>query len=158
MRIRTLLKQQLRRVGLEVNRFNASGSFTARRQRMMDSAMIDLVLDVGASDGGFANELRASGYGEEIISFEPLDAPFRSLMAKSKRDSKWNAYQYALGNQSDTVPINISRDDKCSYFSPHLNDRQECIRGRKSLLTPWFKCDAFLIYMELFLKRRSGFF
>jgi len=98
---------------------------------MMDSAMIDLVLDVGASDGGFAYELRASGYDEEIISFEPLDAPFRSLMAKSKRDSKWNAYQYALGNQSDTVPINISRDDKCSSFLTPLERQTRVYSGAK---------------------------
>lgn len=133
MRIRTFLKKQLRRVGLEVNRFNAAGSFTARRQRMMTRSKVDLVLDAGASDGGFATELRDAGYQGRIISFEPLKYPFRSLQAKAKKDPHWNAFPYALGNTSCTLPMNVARDDKCSSFLNPLERQTRVYSGAQSI-------------------------
>lgn len=81
---------------------------------MLTQTNIDLVIDVGASDGGFALELRAAGYNGRIISFEPLENPFRSLQAKAKRDHNWEVFQYALGERTDKVSMNIAGDDKCS--------------------------------------------
>ena len=97
------MKQQLRRVGLDVNRFNAAGSFTARRQRVLERVGVDLVLDAGASDGGFASELRDVGYPGRIVSFEPLEKPFQSLLSKAKKDDigrffsmHWEVHQRRL--------------------------------------------------------------
>lgn len=132
MRIRTLLKQQFRRMGIEVTRFNAAGSFTARRQRMLLRSGVDLVLDAGASDGGFATELRAAGYGGRIVSFEPLEEPFRSLKAKAKRDGDWLAFQYALGNDTGLIPMNVARDDKCSTLLRPLERQTRVYSGAKT--------------------------
>lgn len=132
MRIRTFLKQQLRRIGLEVNRFNAAGSFTARRQRMLAHADVDLVLDAGASDGGFAMELRATGYNGRILSFEPLEEPFRSLQSKAKRDNAWDVFQYALGNQPGMISMNIAKDDKCSSLLNPLERQTQVYSGAQT--------------------------
>ena len=133
MRLRTFLKQQFRRIGLEVNRFNAAGSFTARRQRMIARANVDLVLDVGASDGGFANELRDAGYDGRIVSFEPLEAPFRSLEAKAKQDSTWEVFRCALGHKTGAVSMNVSKDDKCSSLLDPLERQTKVYSGAKIL-------------------------
>ena len=132
MRIRTFLKQQLRRVGLEVNRFNAAGSFTARRQRMLERVGVDLVLDAGASDGGFASELRDAGYRGRIISFEPLDKPFQSLLSKAKKDNNWEVFQYALGSASEEAEMNIAKDDKCSSFLAPLERQTRVYLGAQT--------------------------
>ena len=46
---------------------------------------INCVLDVGANRGQFAHELRAIGYGGDIISFEPVNREFEVLDRKSTR-------------------------------------------------------------------------
>ena len=132
MRVRTFLKKQLRRVGLEVNRFNAAGSFTARRQRMLERAGVDLVLDAGASDGGFASELRDAGYQGRIISFEPLEKPYRSLLAKARKDEHWEVFQYALGSVSEEAKMNIARDDKCSSLLTPLERQTRVYLGAQT--------------------------
>ncbi len=131
MRIRTFLKQQLRRVGLEVNRFNAAGSFTARRQRMLERAGVDLVLDAGASDGGFASELRDAGYQGRIVSFEPLEKPFQSLLRKARKDDNWDVFQYALGSAPEQAEMNIAKDDKCSSLLSPLERQTRVYSGAR---------------------------
>ena len=114
MRLRTLIRQQFRRLGLDVSRFNAPGSFTYRRARLLTEHGVDLVLDVGASDGGFAGAVRAAGYTGHIWSFEPLEAPFRAMASKARRDPQWEVHQLALGEVPATQPMNVALDDKCS--------------------------------------------
>lgn len=123
MRVRTFIKHQLRRVGLEVSRFNSPYSFAARRQRLLSRLGINLVLDVGASDGGFGLELRSAGYAGRIVSFEPLPAPFASLEKRLKNDDKWDALPWGLGAERAEAKMHVTRDDKCSSLLLPL-DRQ----------------------------------
>ena len=123
MRTRTFLKQQFRRLGLEVSRFNKPDSFTARRQRLLKRLEINLVLDAGASDGGFGLELRSAGYTGKIVSFEPLPAPFESLQGRLKHDATWTAFPWALGDACVETKMFVTRDDKCSSLLKPL-DRQ----------------------------------
>ena len=64
---------------------------------MLDRAGVDLVLDAGASDGGFASELRDAGYRGRIISFEPLEKPYRSLLAKARKDDNLGGFSICVG-------------------------------------------------------------
>ncbi len=41
---------------------------------------VDLVLDVGANTGQFAEEIRRESYSGEFVSFEPLFRPFKTLI------------------------------------------------------------------------------
>ncbi len=158
MRLRTFLKQQLRRVGLEVNRFNAAGSFSARRQKMLAQYKVDLIIDVGASDGGFAIELRDAGYHGRIVSFEPLKHPFQSLQAKAGRDTDWEVFQYALGEKEDQVPMNISKDDKCSSLLNPLERQTRAYPSAKtSSSTKVQMCRLLDLYGVQFQKGRHPF-
>ena len=123
MRLRTFLKHQLRRFGLEVSRFNTPDSFAARRQRLLDRHAIDLVIDAGASDGGFGLEIRSAGYQGRIHSFEPLPAPFAALKQRAHKDAGWEAHPWALGDSCTEITMYVTRDDKCSSFLQPL-DRQ----------------------------------
>ena len=142
MRVRTFLKQQLRRVGLEVSRFNSPDSFTARRQRLLEYYGVNLVLDVGASDGGFALELRSAGYQGRIVSFEPLLAPFKSLQVKSQRDTNWESMQIALGDEPGESSMFVTMDDKCSSLLQPLDRQTQAYAGSttKEMATVRIEC------------------
>ncbi len=135
MRLRTFLKQQFRRMGLEVSRFNSPESLAALRQRLLAKYGIDLVLDVGASDGGFAQELRIAGYQGRIVSFEPLEAPFRSLQAKARRDHDWEAIQTALGRRCSDRTMFVAQDDKCSSLLQPLERHTMAYPGAAAVET-----------------------
>lgn len=48
------------------------GKALAHRCRVMHEHGVDLVLDIGAHTGQHDSELRAGGFPETIVSFEPL--------------------------------------------------------------------------------------
>jgi FkbM family methyltransferase len=83
-----------------------------RRQVFKDFA-IDLVLDVGANIGQFAQDLRLC-YTGDLISFEPVSATFRRLASAASRDPRWKAYQVALGGQNSTQTMNVCRRTELS--------------------------------------------
>lgn len=85
-----------------------------KRIKLYKLYSIDLVLDVGANEGQFGAFLRDIGYKGEIISFEPLKDVFIKLQARSERDSKWLAYNYALGDFDGQSRINVSRNSQSS--------------------------------------------
>ena len=129
MRVRTFLKHQLRRVGLEVSRFNRPDSFAARRQRLLSRLGINLVLDAGASDGGFGLELRSAGYTGRILSFEPLPGPFASLESRLKNDVHWEALPWGLGDERAEATMHVTRDDKCSSLLRPLSRHTHAYAG-----------------------------
>ena len=77
---------------------------------------INLVLDVGANEGQFANLIRKIGYSRDLISFEPIPETFARLKEKTVRDSLWSAFNYALGSSNTRQTFNIYSDSKLSSF------------------------------------------
>jgi FkbM family methyltransferase len=76
----------------------------------METAAIDLVVDVGANRGQYATDLRRAGYHGRIVSFEPLVAPYGLLAAASAPDPDWECARLALGRRSGTAPMNVAED------------------------------------------------
>ena len=108
-----MIKQAIRSVaktyGWEIlgrhEAFAAERSITA----LIRQERINLVLDVGANDGGFAGELRAWGYSGRIISFEPLREAHSRLKKRAEPDPRWIiADRTALGAAPGTVEIHVS--------------------------------------------------
>ena len=110
---------QLARRGLEVRRHSSW-----RRQAMLTKHDVDLVLDVGAADGGYGTSLRKFGYTGRIVSFEPLSASFESLTAAIKDDPAWTAHHLALGAESGSATINIASNRASSSFRPMLDSHR----------------------------------
>jgi FkbM family methyltransferase len=50
----------------------------------------DVILDIGANTGQFAQDLRAQGYHGHIVSFEPLSEAHASLVAAASSDPLWD--------------------------------------------------------------------
>lgn len=109
MVIKQFVRSLLRRVGLDVRRFRPAASEEARLMAMLAEHEIDLIFDVGANTGQFGKMLRALGYAQRIVSFEPLSAARERLMLAAKRDPLWHvAEQVAIGAESGEVELHIA--------------------------------------------------
>lgn len=102
------VRRLVRRLGLDVLRYNPDADPVLRRQRLLAHCGIDLVLDVGANEGQFAIELRRGGYRGRIVSFEPLSSAFARLAARAARDPAWSTMNLALSDADGTAIINVS--------------------------------------------------
>ena len=110
-------KRTLRRVGINLSRYDARRDPANVRMRFFKRFGIDVVLDVGANVGQYASRLRDDGYQGRIVSFEPLSAAFGLLATRCRHDDKWTAIHVALGDRAEASEINISRN---SYSSSLL--------------------------------------
>ena len=108
MTAKRVVRRLLRKIGYGIVRYALTAHPLARRQRLIESSEINLVLDVGANMGQYAKELRATGYKGEIISFEPLSSAYKELLANANADGHWKAMNYALGHTNGITEINIS--------------------------------------------------
>ena len=106
-------------------RFNARNSPLARRMHLFSAFEIDLVLDVGAHEGGFGVELRESGYSGRIVSFEPVKASYTALAEQSRADKAWTVQRVGLGAESGEATILIPENTQCSSLLPPLDRHTE---------------------------------
>jgi FkbM family methyltransferase len=84
----------------------------------MTRQRVDLVLEIGANKGAFAQSLRAAGYTGKIISIEPLSAPFAVLQGKCAQDSNWDCQNFAIGDANSETTINVSANSYSSSLLP----------------------------------------
>ncbi|RZI96477.1 MAG: FkbM family methyltransferase [Microbacterium sp.] len=90
----------------------------ARRQSLLAALEVDLVVDVGAARGGFAQEVRSFGYRGRIVSFEPLAEAFADLSVASAGDPAWQVRNRALGSSPGSAEINVASNSDSSSLLP----------------------------------------
>lgn len=90
---------------------------------------ISLILDVGANTGQYSKELRKAGFTGRITSFEPLKDAYNSLKAVADKDRNWNAYQYALGDESGKAILHVSKHSPSSSLLPMTDLHTEAAPG-----------------------------
>lgn len=109
-------RELLRRVGLEVGRYQHS--YRYRRQQIIESERIDLVIDVGANSGAWGAELRRGGYQGPIVSFEPDERTYHQLEQRAADDPGWTHHQLAIGAQKGELSLNLSHSSLWNSFLP----------------------------------------
>jgi FkbM family methyltransferase len=115
------VKQLLHAAGVEAHRFHPNTSQLARLMAALRHFNIDLVIDIGANEGQFANELRAGGYSGRIVSFEPLSSAHGRLLQVSGGDTAWHVHpRCALGDRLGEIELNISGNSVSSSILPML--------------------------------------
>jgi predicted RNA methylase len=83
-------------------------AFYANRslEALLRQENINLVLDIGANTGQFAQGLRAWDYKGRIVSFEPLTEAHAQLCRNAKKDMNWMvAERTAIGAEKGSVDI-----------------------------------------------------
>jgi FkbM family methyltransferase len=108
------LHEILRRTGVDVIRFRPTSHPLARRAQLLEGHGVDLVIDVGASDGDYAKELRRLGYRGRIASFEPLPQEMSRLNRRMRNDAAWTGYGWALGDEDGQMPIHVAGNSSSS--------------------------------------------
>ena len=106
--------------GFDIVRFKPSRHPLARRRLLLAQSGVDLVLDVGANVGQYAEELRQLGYCGTIISFEPMKTAFSRLERRARRDRRWDALNIGLGDQEGTFKINVAANSWSSSIREML--------------------------------------
>jgi len=113
--VKSIGKRAIRSLGYELRRYAPVSSERAQLARLLQTACINLVLDVGANAGGFGSYLREIGYRDRIVSFEPLSSAHLLLVKRSSRDEKWIAApRCAVGHEDGEVAIQIAGNSESS--------------------------------------------
>jgi len=104
------IRNLVKKAGFDVVRYQS--------HRIIHHFGFNLVLDIGANVGQYAQELRALGYSGKIVSFEPLTQAYTILRKKSESDPDWWARNHAVGDVDGPSSINMSEN---SYSSSLLD-------------------------------------
>jgi len=100
-----------RRLGVSVQRRRPFRDATLHLLCKMEEFGVETLIDVGANKGQFAREARASGFGGDIYSCEPLSVAHAICTAAAQADLRWTVLPpMALGAESGTATINVSEN------------------------------------------------
>ena len=107
-----------------------SERYLARLFRFLE---IDLVLDVGANAGQYHDLLRRSGYGGQIVSFEPNPALASALAERARADGRWLVDNRALGSAPGSAEFHIMADSEFSSFHAPRHDGVSLFQGQNTV-------------------------
>ena len=113
--IKSAAKKWLRHAGLDVSRYVRFAAYDERLFAVLQRLHVNLLIDVGANTGQYAQRLRALGYRGRIVSFEPLAAAHARLTAEARGDPTWNiAPRLALGERDGEIELKVSANSVSS--------------------------------------------
>lgn len=120
-RTRRLLNGPLHRLGFDLRRWSPALDLEAARGGLIERYGVDLVIDVGANEGQYAEALRRSGYGGRVVSIEPLKTAFEVLRAASTDDPNWEAIEAAAGSGEGRMELEVAGNGVSSSLLPMLD-------------------------------------
>lgn len=122
--VKKIFKYGLRARGLQVVPFPPSARIRCRdiMRDTFERLSINCVLDVGANEGQFGEQLRSFGYQGHIVSFEPVEANYRVLQKTAMRLGPWTTHRFALGSHQGESEIHVTAQ---SVFTSLLKPREE---------------------------------
>jgi FkbM family methyltransferase len=87
-------------------------------RRLFELLGVDLVIDVGANAGQYAQRLRRHvRYRGVIVSVEPQPEMLEHLNAASRGDPHWFIEPIAVSDRRGTVSFNVMSDAQCSSLA-----------------------------------------
>jgi FkbM family methyltransferase len=110
------IQRSLRRIGYELAPISVGHSELV--QGLLARHAIDLLVDVGANQGQFAQEFRAHGFTGSMCSFEPMEAAFRLLHRAAASDPGWTVTRTALGDKAGRARMDIAANSVSSSLLP----------------------------------------
>jgi FkbM family methyltransferase len=108
-----------RKTRITLTRTEALGRVQQRHylKRLFPLLDIDLVLDIGANRGQFAQFLRRDvGYKGPLVSFEPIPELAAYLQRLASRDKEWAVINAGVGDAAGRLNFNVMRSSPLSSF------------------------------------------
>jgi FkbM family methyltransferase len=96
------IKKILRHFGIDLVRYHSLYDSVLKHHN------VNTIIDVGANDGVWSNEMRKLFPKAQIYAFEPLKDCFEKLQSKFSNDSNFKAFNFALGDKNETTSIQRS--------------------------------------------------
>ena len=112
--IKKFINNLLSFFNLQLNRITLSSNFTYYIVRVLINFKIDYVLDIGANEGQFAEQIRKYGFKKDILSYEPMKNAYKKLSKKSENSNNWKIYNNGFGNKEEQQTLNISKNSVSS--------------------------------------------
>jgi FkbM family methyltransferase len=112
-----LIKSWVQPFGIDVVKFPPLSPLARQLKAFLHMNEINLVIDIGACDGGYCRFLRGPvGYEGQIASFEPTKETFDRLHSAMHSDAKWNGFNLGV---SDVVGEGIlnTYGERCDFNS-----------------------------------------
>ena len=100
-----------------------------RRNRLLEWLGVDVLFDVRANAGQYANGIRSLGYEGQIVSFEPVATAFGELEVAAKNDPRWAVRHMGLGKAPGEAEINVSASSQSSSFLPMAQRHLDVFKG-----------------------------
>jgi len=128
--LKEIVRSFAKRCGYEI--LGPARSYAGERSiaALLRKEEINLVLDIGANLGQFAEGLLATGYRGRIVSFEPLSTTHDQLRANAGRYPNWTvAERTALGEKAGSVEIHVSTAHASSSILNMLPSHLEAAPG-----------------------------
>ena len=142
----------LSQINLRLEKVSHNPKFMDLLSPIIHEKKINLVYDVGANIGQFANDLRKNGYKNSIISFEPVSKVHTKLIENSKNDTNWEIFERcAIGNQDGDIEINISNYDLSSSILQMTHKHLEAKKNSEFINKEKTK----LLKLDTILKNRN---
>ena len=96
-----------------------------RLVQLLERHAIALVIDVGANEGQYGEQLRRHGYEGRIVSFEPGASAHGALTQRAEADPRWDvAPRMALGAAAGRAPLKTNnRSDMDSLLTTTIATR-----------------------------------
>ena len=117
---------------------------TRKTTALIQHSGADLVIDIGANRGQFAQRLRATGYAGRILSVEPLPDEHAHLERISAGDPLWTiAPRIAIGGQKGEITLYRYADTSLSSALQPAGNAAE-FADAKEVLTPLTTLDALI--------------
>lgn len=115
MLFKKFIKNILRNYGYNITLTTTTSNSTLQLVKCLENFNIDILFDVGANTGQFAEDIINYGYKNKIVSFEPLTTAHNILLKNATNFPNWSVYERcAIGDYDGTTLINISENSVSS--------------------------------------------
>lgn len=114
-KIKKLSNKFLKLFGYKFSRITCLNDESMQLFTLLNYLNVDTLFDIGSNEGQFVKSLRHAGYDNKVVSFEPLSAAYKKLVANSIADDQWYVHpRCAIGCHKANVEINISSNSVSS--------------------------------------------
>lgn len=103
--------------------------------RLFDYLGVDIVYDIGANQGQYAQMLRNKvGYKGVIVSVEPIPEMVDVMQSKAKGDAKWHIEAMVISNVAGDHTFNITKDRQCSSLNGPITTETVVYQSQTSVV------------------------